>query len=508
MASAVTDNHAAEEANAVSAIWAERVLQHPGRDPAVRRVRIGIAGTRIAGVEAGTAHEPWQLGGPGILALPALCNAHDHGRGLRPSAYGVADDAVELWVGGTYTMPPLDPYLVAAVALGRMAESGVGSIVHCHLFRPPERLIVEAEAVARAAREIGVRVAFVVPLRDRHRLGYGADEAILSQMDPACREALAAQWQRPLPTPRDQLAAVAEIAARFAADLFHVQYGPIGVEWCSDALLESVAAESARTGSRVHMHLLESRYQREWAVHAYPDGIVRHLDRVGLLSRRLAVAHGVWLRPDECALLAERGVAVAVNATSNLRLRSGIAPLAAMRRAKLDVALGMDSLSLDDDDDKLRELRLAYRLHRGLGLDDQLDAAALFEAAMQRGPAIVGGGTGFGAIVPGGMAELLLLDYAAMTADAIDEVCDETEIFLARATSEHVRALVVAGRQVVANGKLIALDLPAAHRELTAQARRFAEPLKALRPTLEAFLAGLRRFYGAGGHVGKPAPPR
>jgi cytosine/adenosine deaminase-related metal-dependent hydrolase len=502
----MTDDRAADDAKAVSAIWAERLLQRPGREPAIRDARIGIAGARIGEVQAGTAPEPGQLGGPGTIALPALCNAHDHGRGLRPSSYGVADDAVEVWVAGTYTMPPLDPYLVAAVALGRMAASGVASLVHCHLFRPPERLLAEAEAVARAARELGVRVAFVAPLRDRHRLGYGADAAILGHMDPARRAEIEAQWRRPLPDPRDQLQAVGEIAARFAGELFHVQYGPIGVEWCSDGLLESVAAESARTGARVHMHLLESRYQREWADRAYPQGIVRHLDRLGLLTPRLSVAHGVWLRPDECALLAERGVAISVNATSNLRLRSGIAPVAAMLGARMDVALGMDSLSLDDDDDMLRELRLAYRLHRGFGLDEHFDKPALFRAATCCGPAIVAGAQGFGSIAPGGVADVLLLDYAAMAADAIDEICDETEILLARAASGHVRALVVAGRKVVADGRVTGLDLPAAERALAAQAKQFAGPLAALRSTLEAYQAGLRRFYRAGGHIG--APPR
>src|SRR5690606_30900755 len=112
------------------------------------------------------------------------------------------------------------------------------------------------------------------------------------------------------------------------------------------------------------------------------------------------------------------------------------------------------------------------------------------------------GASGFGSIAPGSVADLLLLDYAAMAADAIDEVCDETEILLARAASEHVRALIVAGRKVVAEGSVTGLDLPAAERELKAQAKRFAEPLKALRPTLEAYQAGLRRFYRAGGHIG------
>lgn len=503
----------AEDRNEASTIWAERALQYPGRAGALRNVRIGIESRLIGTVEAGQERGHGDLGGPGSLALPALCNAHDHGRGFRPSAYGVADDAVELWVPGTYTLPPLDPYLVAAVALGRMAESGVASVVHCHLFRPPERIVAEAEAVARVARDIGVRVAFVVPLRDRNRLGYGDDDAILAHMDPGFRDAVAANFRRPLPDMREQIAAVGEIARRFGGAFFHVQYGPIGVEWCSDALLEAVAADSARTGLRVHMHLLESRQQREWADHAYPDGIVRQLDRMGLLSPRLAVAHGVWLTPDECKLLAERGVVVSVNTTSNLRLRSGVAPMAAMRAAKLGVAFGMDSLSLDDDDDMLRELRLAYRVHRGFGLDEVLDKAALFEAATQRGPAIVSGESrfgehNFGAIAPGAPADLVLLDYAAMTADAVDEVCDETEMLLARATAEHVQTLVVGGRKVVAEGRVASLDLRAAERALSAEARRFAEPLKALRPTLAAYQEGLRRFYRAGGHIGKAAPGR
>jgi cytosine/adenosine deaminase-related metal-dependent hydrolase len=477
-------------------VWADRLLARPGRTPVQRGVAIDIAGGRIAGLREGAAPPAAGSGGPGgpgILALPALANAHDHGRGLRPSAYGVADDAVEFWVPGTYTLPPLDPYLVAAVALGRMAASGT------------ERLIAEADAVARAAREIGVRVAFVVPLRDRNRLGYGDDDAILAHMDEGCRAAVAAQFRRPLPAIDAQLAAVEEIAARCAGPLFHVQYGPIGAEWCSDALLARVAEAAARSGLRVHMHLLESPIQRRWADAAYPGGLVRHLDALGLLSPQLAVAHGVWLRPEDCALLAERGVTVSVNSTSNLRLRSGIAPMAAIRAARLGFALGMDSLSLDDDEDMLRELRLAFRLHRGFGLDDTLNPAGLFDAAMRCGACVVSGAEGFGAVTPGCPADLLLLDYDAMSADMIDGVCDETEVVLARAAAEHVRGLIVAGRAVVADGKLTGLDLAAAERELTAAARAFAPQLAALRPVLAGYRAGLRRFYAAGGEAPKSA---
>ena len=125
---------------------------------------------------------------------------------------------------------------------------------------------------------------------------------------------------------QSQLADVAAVAEACETGTFKVHIGPIGPQWCEDATLERIAEMSAQTGRHVQMHLFETEIQRQWADTHYPDGLVRHLDRTGLLSPRLTVAHGVWLNPDECALLAERGVIVAVNASSNLRLRSGIAP--------------------------------------------------------------------------------------------------------------------------------------------------------------------------------------
>ena len=70
-----------------------------------------------------------------------------------------------------------------------------------------------------------------------------------------------------------------------------VQLGPAGVQWCSKPLLEAVAEDSALTGRRIHMHLLETIYQRAWADANFPDGVVRYLRDIGLLSERLTLAH-------------------------------------------------------------------------------------------------------------------------------------------------------------------------------------------------------------------------
>jgi cytosine/adenosine deaminase-related metal-dependent hydrolase len=298
------------------------------------------------------------------------------------------------------------------------------------------------------------------------------------------------------------VALVDEIARAAQSELFTVQYGPVAVQWCSDALLSAIAQRSKQTGRRVHMHLLETRYQREWADRAYPQGIVKYLDGIGLLSQRLSVAHAVWARPDELELLAARGVSISVNNSSNLGLRSGVAPVAAMLKARVPVAIGLDGVGLDDDDDALREVRLAWYLHQGVGFDSALDAGALMHAACDQGRRNITGIDEPAAIEPGRLADILVLDYTRISRDVIAEEAEELPLILARATSRDVKALVVAGRTVVENGRLAGVDLPALEREMLDQLRRGMADFNDWQRTVLRMRAGLARFYATGMHCG------
>src|SRR5262249_54824212 len=160
-------------------------------------------------------------------------------------------------------------------------------------------------------------------------------------MEPGDIAAITSRWLKPIPEIASQLETVEQIAKHCESPRFTVQYGPVGMEWCSDALLAEVANAAAASDRRIHMHLLESRYQRGWTDREYADGRVARLGQLGLLSPRLTVAHGVWLRPEENKMLAGHGVTVSVNTSSNLRLKSGIARLAAMKEAGLSFAIGL-----------------------------------------------------------------------------------------------------------------------------------------------------------------------
>jgi cytosine/adenosine deaminase-related metal-dependent hydrolase len=204
--------------------------------------------------------------------------------------------------------------------------------------------------------------------------------------------------------------AMVERIATLEHDLFHVQYGPIGAQWISDEALTALAQASAETGRRMHMHLLETQRQREWADGAYPGGLINFLDEIGFLSPRLTVAHGVWLTPRECELLAKRGVTLAVNLSSNLRLRSGLPPVQTFRNAGLCFGIGLDASSFDDDEDMLREIRLVWRNYRGFGDTDILDRRDVFDAALMHGRRTVVGHDGGGGLAVGAPADIMVLD--------------------------------------------------------------------------------------------------
>jgi 5-methylthioadenosine/S-adenosylhomocysteine deaminase len=456
----------------------ERYLPTPGRGPALRDVEItiGMEGPAITGTSTA---------GAGLLALPAPVNAHDHGYGIRPYDFGGLDDALEAWIPFMRLRPPTDPYLEALVAFGRIASSGCGATMHCHNSLNLATLVGEAGEVVRAARDVGIRLGLSCPLLDTSPFVYGGLPEFLpglSATERARVEALAPTYA-PI---ADQLAAVDAIARAHGSGMVDVQYGPIGPQWASDALLEAVAEASARTGRRIHMHLLESPRQRTWLDRRFPQGVVRFLDEIGFLSPRLAIAHGVQLRPDECQLLAERGVIIASNPAANLRLRSGVAPLETIRGAGLAYAIGLDGTGIDDDQDIWREMRLFHLLHGGRGLEPSIPTAEIFDAAIGRGAAVVNQPPA---------RDLVVVDYAALVADAMFDDLDEAELLLGRMTARHVRSLVVGGRRIVENGRLATVDFEAARRELVGQARASAGKLGEQRDNARFLSEVVRRHY-------------
>lgn len=424
---------------------------------------------------------------PGDLVMPALINAHDHGYGVRTLDFGNADDALEAWIPGLRLRPRTDPYLEALVAFGRLAQAGVGSTMHCHNSLSADRLGDECAAVLRAAKAVGIRIGLSCPMLDIDAWAYGGGpERLKPFLALDAWDALLAGTARATP-PVEQMAAVQAVAQAHGGEHVNVQYGPIGPQWCSNELLERIAEGSALHGRRIHMHLLESPRQRMWLDRRFPQGIVRYLDDIGFLSPRLAVAHGVQLRPEEYGLLADRGVQLVCNPSANLRLRSGIAPLAQAHARGLAFAVGLDGTGFDDDQDLWRELRLLWLLHGGRGLQRTLGAGQLWRNAVHNGARVVG--------LEQALQDRVIVDYARLIEDSLFPDMPEEELMLTRMTASHVRALIVNGREIARDGKLLTVDFDAARRELVAQARADLPRLEQARGQITLWSEAVRRYY-------------
>lgn len=452
-----------------------------------------MEGDRIASISPRAA-------GPSAarLAMPPLVNAHDHARVVRASSFGASGKPLEIWLHMLALVPALDPYQATAASLARSALGGAGTVM-VHHTRPQgfTDLPREAAEMARAARDVGVRVGFAVALSDSNPVAYEQSEAMLAALPPFARERLSPRFSKtPLP-PHAQIALVDEVVAAADGPMFNVHYGPTAVQWCSTPLLEAVAEASARTGRRIHMHCLETRYQRDWADTHHPRGMLTTLDEIGLLTPRLTLAHCTHARPAELDLLAERGVTIAVNTSSNLGLRSGIAPLAAMLKRGCRVALGLDGLAFDEDDDALRDMRLAYHLHAGHGFVADIETSQILRAAFETGHLSVMGSQEGGTLKAGAPADVLLLDWSAVDDDRLMADLDQRDLLFARAQARHIAELHVAGRRIVAEGMVLGVDLPGLQQELLARIRHHIADSGDLRAALGELESVLAAHYGA-----------
>jgi len=442
-----------------------------------------------------TALAPGEAPSARRLIIPALVNAHDHARPSM-SSFGASGMPLETWIARSVFGTPPDPYFAAAASLARSARAGCGTVM-VHYTRPSGTMPLpdEARAIARAAQDVGVRLAFALAVRDQNPLVYGDATPILDVLTPTDRRAIEELFLRPTTIPAAYLETVEAIHAAIAGPTVDVQFGPAGVQWCSTPLLEAIAGRSAQTGRRVHMHLLETTYQRAWADRAFPGGIVRHLRDIGLLSNRLALAHCTHARPNELDMIAEAGATIVTNPSSNLHLRSGLAPIAEAHCRGCAIAVGVDGQALDEDDDALRELRLAHLLHGGLGFDQTWTRPDFLAMAIRHGRRITGA-PGPGTLQPGEPADYTVLDLDLLDRDAILPV-DPIDMLFARGNTHAVREVVVAGRTIVKDGQVTGIDQDAIETELRRLYRANIPRFQALEKAWKPLERHLEKWFRA-----------
>jgi 5-methylthioadenosine/S-adenosylhomocysteine deaminase len=389
------------------------------------------------------------------LVVPGLVNAHLHSNEMWQRAQ-FDRYPLETWVAQAYPLVGAtrqtseEIYLRTALGAAEMLRSGVTSVVDC-LYEPLGATAESLAAVVRAYRDTGLRALICLAVADRP---LGLDRALLQATDAALLDAV-----RPAPA-ADQIAAVLDLARLFDRPGEGVSIGvaPAGVHRCSDRLLELVAS----SGLEVHMHLAETRTQAAEAA-ASGRSLVQRAGDLGVLGPRTHLSHAIWLSSQDVAEVATSGATVVHNPVSNLKLGSGLAPVAELLRSGVSIALGTDGVCSADRLDLLMATKLAAILHRGPGdPDDWVAAGDAWRMTTVGGARALGQADELGRLEVGRRADLTLLDLEHPAFVPLGMPLLHVAL---GAASAAVREVIVGGRVVVANGAVTGVDEQALRRE-------------------------------------------
>ncbi len=439
------------------------------------------------------------IGTGGEVVLPGFVNAHHH-IGLTPVQLGSPDMPLELWFATRLVTRAIDPYLDTLYSAFEMIASGITTVQHIHGWAPGKLQAVEAQAnnVIRAYDDIGMRVSYCFALRDQNLLVYEPNETFLARLPEHVRTLLARHFDR-FPVSADEVIALyASLHARHhAAPRVKIQLAPANLHWCSDHALERLAETSERYDAPLHMHLVETAYQKEYARRRGGGTALDYIARFGLLGPKMTLGHGVWLNEADIERIADSGTNICHNCSSNFRLRSGIAPLNRFEAKGVNVAIGLDEAGVNDDRDMLQEMRMVLRAHREPGMDDRVPTMAqVLRMATEGGAKTTPYGTQLGRLEVGRAADMVLIDWEQVSFPYLDVETPVLDAVIQRAKVAGVRAVLVAGEIIYRDGTFTRVDRDAALHELSALLKQdLTDQEQERRQLSKAIMPHVRAFY-------------
>ena len=183
----------------------------------------------------------------------------------------------------------------------------------------------------------------------------------------------------------------------------------------------------------------------------------KHLDSMGVFAGRTVAAHCVWVSDGDMGILKARNVGVAHCPSSNMKLASGVAPVARMLASGINVGLGPDGPAGSNNDvNMFEEMDLAAKLAKVTALDPTvLPATTAFEMATIRGARVLGLEKEIGSLETGKRADLISVRLDRANAVPVYDAISQM-VYASKA--EDVRDVMVNGRSVVRDGKSLTLD--------------------------------------------------
>ena len=376
--------------------------------------------------------------GSGKLAFSGFANAHTHLAMVL--LRGLADDVpLATWLED-YVWPieralkPEDIYWCTLLALCEAIRSGTTCLADMYFH---------TEEVARAIEESGIRAL----------ISYGM-----------IAESLDAKGQAELETTRK----LVERWNGAAGGRIAVAVSPHTVYTCGEAVWREAIEMARDLNVPIHTHLSETRREvEEWRTRT-GESPVAYLERIGAFDVPTLAAHCVHVDHADIEILARRGVWVAHCPKSNAKLGSGVAPVVTMRDAGVTVALGTDGAASNNRLDMLEEMRAAWIVQRAHHEDPaHLSGEDVVEMATDNGRRALGAPPG--GLEAGAAADIVLLDQRRSHSWPVH---DPIPTLAYAASAADVTDVIVAGRVLMKDGKLLTIDEERVQSEVERLLRR------------------------------------
>jgi 5-methylthioadenosine/S-adenosylhomocysteine deaminase len=384
-----------------------------------------------------------QIDARGKLVMPGLINGHQHA----PMVLfrGLADDlALNDWLQ-KYIFPAearnvTEDFVTWGTRLGvlEMIRGGTTTYADMYYFE---------DAVARVTKEAGMRGV----------LG----ETVLDFPAPD---------NKSLP---QALAYTEEYVKRWKGDpLITPAVAPHSTYTCSEKTLQVSAALARRYAVPLLTHVAEAPFENEQNRAKHGLSTVAYLENIGLLGPDMLAAHCIWVDAGDIALLASRGVGCVHNPSSNMKTSSGVSPVVDMLAAGVRVGLGTDGAASNNDLDMFEEMDMAAKLQKIARMNPQvLPAEQVVEMATIGGARALHMEKDIGSLEPGKKADLIVVRTDAPHSTPLYNVYSQLVYSL---KASDVETVVIAGRPVMENRRMLTLDEDA----VLSKAREYAKKIR------------------------------
>jgi 5-methylthioadenosine/S-adenosylhomocysteine deaminase len=364
----------------------------------------------------------------GKVLIPGLVNTHTH---LSMTLMrGLADDMpLETWLNNHIW--PVEAelngehcYAGALLACAEMIKSGTTCFNDMYFFM---------DHVARAADEAGIR-----GMLSHGMIDFGDEDKRKREFKETVR--------------------IIKKCHDTGDGRIKVAFGPHSPYTCSQELLEGVKKESAKYGVRIHIHVAETQKEVSDVINEHGKRPFEYLDEIGFLGSEVTAAHGVWLSEPEIDIIKESDVKISHNPSSNMKLSSGVSPVAELLGKGVCVSLGTDGPASNNNMDLLEEMKITALLQKVKTMDPTvLTAQEVFNMATISGANSLGLENEIGSIEVGKKADIVLVN---MKTPQLTPFRNPISHLVYSANGGDVDTVICNGELLMKNRELLTLDEP------------------------------------------------